>query len=82
LTIELYANGEMFFEESFPGIGVGFFAGVVSTEPFDSVVLRDWADDLAFIDNLHFGPPIPAPGALGVLAVAAIILPGRRRSRR
>jgi hypothetical protein len=84
VTIELYDSGELIFSSAgmLPGGGTGFFGGIISTDPFDSVVLRDPIDGLVFIDNLHFGPPIPAPGALGVLTVAAIILPRRHRSRR
>ena len=38
-----------------------------------------WDDDFQFnIDDIHFAPPIPAPGSLALLVVAALA-PRRRR---
>jgi len=39
---------------SFGGSGPGFFAGVTSLQAFDRVVVSDWGDGLAYVDNLHF----------------------------
>ena len=76
LSIELYSEGRLFFASNLWGGGVGNFLGLVSTELFDAAVLIDPLDRLAFIDDLHFG--VPAPGALWLLAVAAL-MPRRRR---
>jgi hypothetical protein len=56
----------------------GAFAGLLSTEPFDRVVLANTFPEVN-IGDLYFGPPIPAPGALAVFAVIAITSPRRRR---
>ncbi len=75
LTIELYTEGRLFFTSNLWGGGVGNFLGLISSELFDAAVLIDPLDQAA-IDDLHFG--VPAPSALWLLAVAAL-LPRRRR---
>ena len=81
MQFELYREGELIYTSSeFGSVGAGLFAGLVSSEPFDEVLLNDWDPWLqVFIDDLHFGPPIPAPSVLAVLA-AGLLAP--RRSRR
>jgi hypothetical protein len=59
--------------------GVGNFGGLVSTEPFDRAVIWDYGDNVA-IDDLHFGPPIPAPSAAALIGGA--LLGARRRRER
>ena len=77
LTIDLYYEGEFFYRSSvFGGSGIGWFGGLVSTEPFDRAVISDYDDNVA-IDDLHFGPPIPAPSA--VFIVGAALLTARQR---
>lgn len=57
------------------------FTGLVSDAPFDRVeFFRHSGSEFVFIDDLHFGLPIPAPGALGVFALAAFITRSRRRA--
>jgi len=77
LTIDLHYHGESFYQSSYfgPG-GVGNFGGLVSTEPFDRAVIWDY-DEQVNLDDLHFGPPIPAPSALPL--VGAALLTARRR---
>ena len=75
LSIELYSEGRLFFTSNIYGGGVGNFLGLISSKLFDAAGLIDPLGD-AFIDDLHFG--VPAPGALWLLAVAAL-LPRRRR---
>jgi hypothetical protein len=76
---DLYWQGvPIHFSPFFGGSGPGQFGGLVSDEPFDEV--RIWDIDLAvFVDNLYFGPPIPAPGS--IVGVAALALLARRRQR-
>ena len=45
-----------------------------------AVVISD-NDPTVAIDNIYFGPPIPAPGALAILAMSLCVVPGRRRCR-
>jgi len=75
-------DGEKMIAESDPfGFGgIGFFGGVVSDQPFDKAIISDWIGGDVFIDDLHFGPPIPAPAALSALGVA-IFWTGCRRRR-
>jgi len=51
------------------------FAGLVSDQPFDKVLIMDPSGG-TFVDDLYFGPPIPGSGAWAV--VACFVLGGRR----
>jgi len=61
------------------------FGGFVSDQPFDRVVLHNpnfvpnviWT----YVDNIYFGPPIPAPGVLVVFAVGLGMSGAPRRRR-
>lgn len=93
LTIDLYDGTSLLGSSAdFGGVGRGLFGGVTTLFGFNRIVVRDWADDRAFIDNMFFGAAtlaapepgslaVPEPGSLalfsmGLLAVAA----GRRRA--
>ena len=76
LSIELFSAGKLIHTAEFGSAGVGNFGGLISSKLFDAAVLSDRLDDAVFIDDLHFG--VPAPGALWLLGVAAL-LPRRRR---
>jgi len=79
LTIDLYYGGDFFYRSSyFGGSGVGKFGGLVSTEPFDRAVIWDY-DEQVNLDDIHFGPPIPAPSATALIGAA--LLAARRRRR-
>lgn len=78
LTFELYLDDEWLYTSSdFAGPGSGHFAGLISSSPFNKVILRDWMAGTAYIDDLHFG--VPTPAAWCVIAVAGL---GARRRRR
>jgi hypothetical protein len=78
LEFELFREGELIYASGGFGLGgVGNFGGVIADEPFDEVLIDDWLGDDPFLDDLHFGPPIPAPATLVLLGAA--LLPGRRR---
>jgi hypothetical protein len=77
LIIDLYSDGELMYSNGFAEPGEGHFAGLISTDPFDFVVLRREFDPV-FIDDLHFGPPIPAPPAFAPLLFAAFTARRRR----
>lgn len=69
----LFYTSQWFFAEFFP------FVGVISTTPFDSALINDPSGGPATtIDNLYFGPAVPAPAALGLFAIGAMA-PHRRR---
>ncbi len=76
VQFELYSEGQLIYTSSLFGAGVGLFAGLVSTEPFDMARIADPFDDNVAIDDLHFG--VPAPGAIWLFGLAAL-LPARRR---
>ncbi len=77
LSIELYSEGRLFFTSNLWGGGAGNFLGLISSDLFDAAVVVEGAPGLeAEIDDFHFG--VPAPGALWLFAVAAL-LPRRRR---
>ncbi len=61
VRFELFDGDTLIYQSlGYGGGGVGFFVGLVSTEPFDRAILIDPVDDFVFIDDLHFGPPCPA----------------------
>jgi len=78
LIIELYAGGELLYSNGFGGPGDVHFAGIVSTDPFDQVVLHRENYDFVFIDDLHFGPPIPGAPVVVPLVLAAVTKRRRR----
>ena len=80
LTFQLYFQNQLIYQSTdFGGGGAGWFAGLVSDRPFDRVRMYDPTSDF-FIDDLHFGPAIPAPGVLALAAIAGAF--SSRRTRR
>ncbi len=79
LQIRLYSGGRLVFESVLYNAGFFPFVGVVSTDAFDAAVARRPLHDIVAIDNLHFGPPIPGPGMLPLLAIAGIVAVQRKR---
>ena len=79
LTFQLYFQNQLIYQSTdFGGGGAGWFAGLVSDRPFDRVRMYDPTSDF-FIDDLHFGPAIPGPGALALAAIAGALTSRRRR---
>ena len=80
VQFKLYSLGELIYTSSgFSDKGeIGEFAGLLSTNMFDAVIISNPISGKAFIDDLHFG--VPAPGTLALLGLAAV-LPKRRRRR-
>ena len=80
IQFELYLGDLLVYTSSeFEGNGFDGFGGLISTIPFDRAVINDCCND-PFLDNLYFGPPIPAPGAIALLALHPFA-PTRRRRR-
>ena len=76
VKIQLFMDEQLLYTSpTLGGGGTGFFSGIISTESFNKVHLYDIG---LVIDNIYFGPPIPAPGALTLLALG-FTLRGRRR---
>jgi hypothetical protein len=78
LWLRLYRDGELMYTS--PVFDGAYFTGLVSSEPFDAVDIIDVSGESVAIDDLHFGPPIPAQGALALLAVAGLTRRTRGRS--
>jgi len=55
----------------------GPFVGIVSEMPFDRVEMLAPGVGVTLIDNIHFGAPIPAPGAVALIALVGFA--GQRR---
>jgi MYXO-CTERM domain-containing protein len=77
---ELFRDGELIYTSYVFDDNPSTFAGLFSTEPFDAAIIEDPSDATVAVDNLHFGPPIPAPGALSLLALGFIESTRRRRT--
>ena len=79
MQIELFSRGRLIYTSSlFSGDPVGNFAGLISSELFDSAVLICWAGFEAAIDDLHFGPPdcpadLDGDGSVGILDLLALL---------
>ncbi len=81
VQFQLFSGGSLMYMSSWFGVlPIGNFGGLISTEPFDTVLITDPVGNDAFIDDLHFG--VPAPGALWLLAAMALCPAGRKRRRR
>ena len=79
LQIELYSGDTLIHTTQIFGVPLDeVFGGVVSDQPFDHIRVYDPDDNLAITQNIYFGPPIPAPGAIVPLSFA-LLLPRRRR---
>jgi hypothetical protein len=78
--IDLYSQGQLIYASTdFGGSGLGHFAGLISDLSFDAARIFD-PEGGVFIDDLHFGPPIPGPGALPVIATGLLAM-SRRKGR-
>jgi hypothetical protein len=44
----------VFTSSDFGGSGAFFFAGIVSTDAFDNIEIKDWVDDAVYIDDLFY----------------------------
>jgi MYXO-CTERM domain-containing protein len=77
LGFQLWRDGQLISTNPF---FLAPFAGLISKQPFDAVFLyRAVPSDLVAIDDLHFAS-LPAPGALALFGLAALL--GTRRRRR
>ncbi len=72
--ISLFSAGELLHVGQFPGS----FAGLISSQTFDAVLIEGPPDGNVTFDDLYFG--VPAPGAAWLLA-ALLLAPTRRRRR-
>lgn len=83
MKIKLFSQGQTIYTSPIfpPGSGVGNFAGIISSQSFDSALLYDWLpNDQVFIDNLYFGAPIPIPASLSILSLGGLLAGSRKRS--
>ena len=82
IRIDLFNEGELIFSSiEFGGGGVGFFGGLLSSEPFDMAMILGPGFPTVNIDDLFFGPQIPGPPAFGLLALTVCFGGRRRRDR-
>lgn len=47
-------GAEVFVSSDLGGSGSGLFAGIISTDPFDEILIVDWVDSAVFIDDLNY----------------------------
>ena len=80
MSFTLYDHGTLVYSS---GVVVGEFTpfyGVISTTAFDEVIVIDPTGVVLNIDNLYFGPAVPAPGALLILLCGFASQSTRRRA--
>ena len=76
VTLISDADEEIIYQSEFLNLGgLGNHLGIVSDTEFDRITFA--TTEHMMIDDFHWG--IPAPGALGLLAVAGLLGPPRRR---
>jgi len=77
----LYQGNTLIHTSTYSNGGIGNFAGIVSSVPFDRVQFKGFplpdCDDV-YIDNIYFSS-IPAPAAIAVLVMAWPLRRARRR---
>lgn len=78
MDIQLFERGQLIYNSPVFFDSSSRFRGLASTTPFDAAVIRDPSNGAVNIDDLYFGPPIPAPGAVGVMALVALARTRRR----
>jgi hypothetical protein len=79
IRIHLYLHGRLTFTSNiFIGSTNNRFAGLISSEPFDTAVIQRTVNSSVAIDDLFFGT-IPAPGTLPLLA--ALLFSSQRRRK-
>ena len=79
IRFTLFFEGEVIAHLPGPYGGfVGWFAGLISDQPFDRV--RVWDTDAFLVDDLRFGMVVPGPATALVLLPGLGLLGGRRRS--
>jgi len=67
---EIYSGDTLLHESQWFGVPTDEeFGGIVSDIPFDRIHVQSPSDNTAIFWDMHFGPPIPAPGALAPFAL-------------
>jgi hypothetical protein len=75
IGIRLFFQDSIIHESGWGNPGNGWFVGLVSDEPFDSLLLIEPGGEVN-IDDLHYG--VPSPAVLWLLAVAGLVWRRRR----
>jgi len=79
IVMDVYRDGGLVGSSlEFGGGGVGRFGGIITDQPFDRIVLRDWFDDIGYLDSMYL---VPEPAGL-LLCLIAGMMGTRRRSIR
>jgi hypothetical protein len=78
LEISVYNGTNLIHTFLGPSSGLGNFMGLTTDAPFDRAVIWD-PQGGTYIDDLHFGPPIPAPPVAPVLVFGFCAFAKRRK---
>lgn len=79
ILVELYMHGRLLDTTVMYSAAFTPFVGLTSTASFDSAIVYDGDDEVVVVDNLYFGPTVPAPGSIVLLWVAAFTARHRRK---
>jgi len=73
LRVTGYLDGaEVFVSSDFGGSGSGFFAGIISTDQFDRILIVDWVDSAVFIDDINYDRGTVSAESQSLSAVKAL----------
>lgn len=66
------AGAEVFVSSDLGGAGSGLFAGIISTDQFDRILIIDWVDSAVFIDDLNYDRGTVSAESQSLSAVKAL----------
>ncbi len=77
ILVEFYRHGQLIHASAMYSAAFTPFVGFFVSDAFDAAIVYDGDDEVVAIDNLYFGPAVPAPATIALLAIAG--LTSRRR---
>ncbi len=80
IAFDLYKDNVLFYSSIWFSGHIGDFAGLISTDSFDKVVIHDPLNESVSIDDLYFGGYVPGAGSGVLLLFSSVLWKKRRRT--